>query len=91
MATSQGQRLGLAQRLLVALLWLYRLTLGGLLGGQCRFHPSCSVYAEAAVRQHGATRGVYLAAARVARCHPWNPGGLDPVPSTFSCCVRKHL
>ena len=48
----------------------------------CRFHPSCSAYALEALQRHGALRGTGLAVKRVGRCHPWNPGGLDPVPAT---------
>lgn len=62
-----------------ALILVYRYTLSPMLGARCRFHPSCSRYAEEAVRRHG-WRGIVLAARRVARCHPWNAGGLDPVP-----------
>jgi hypothetical protein len=58
----------------------YRLTLSGWLGGQCRFYPTCSHYAEEAVRAHGAIRGAWLAAWRVLRCNPFGKGGLDPVP-----------
>jgi putative membrane protein insertion efficiency factor len=47
---------------------------------RCRFHPSCSQYALDALALHGAGRGTWLAVRRVARCHPWNSGGLDPVP-----------
>ncbi|MFO7959782.1 MAG: membrane protein insertion efficiency factor YidD [Nitriliruptoraceae bacterium] len=47
---------------------------------RCRFHPSCSTYAVDAVRSHGPGRGTVLAARRVGRCHPWNVGGVDPVP-----------
>jgi putative membrane protein insertion efficiency factor len=50
------------------------------MGGFCRFEPSCSRYAEEAVRRHGAARGVALALRRVTRCHPFHRGGLDPVP-----------
>jgi uncharacterized protein len=51
---------------------------------RCRFHPSCSAYALEALERHGAARGTWLAVRRVGRCHPWHPGGLDPVPDTPS-------
>jgi putative membrane protein insertion efficiency factor len=50
------------------------------LPSQCRFHPSCSAYALEALEVHGAARGTWLAVRRIGRCHPWNPGGIDPVP-----------
>ena len=65
---------------LIGLIRLYRLLLSPLLGGQCRFAPSCSRYAEEAVRVHGAIRGSLMAAWRVARCSPLTRGGYDPVP-----------
>lgn len=58
----------------------YRLFVSPLLPRACRFYPSCSEYAEEAVARHGAWRGSLLAARRVCRCGPWNPGGYDPVP-----------
>jgi putative membrane protein insertion efficiency factor len=58
----------------------YRRWVSPLLPARCRFVPSCSAYAEEAVRTHGAARGGWLAARRVARCHPFHDGGLDPVP-----------
>ena len=61
---------------------LYRLTLSRLLPRVCRFHPSCSVYALGALQHHGVLRGSQLALRRIARCHPFNPGGYDPVPGT---------
>lgn len=65
---------------LVGLLRLYRWTLSPLLGPRCRFHPSCSDYAEQAVRKHGVVHGSMLMLRRLLRCHPWHPGGYDPVP-----------
>jgi putative membrane protein insertion efficiency factor len=58
----------------------YRLTLSPFVGGACRFHPSCSEYAEQAVREHGVAHGLWLAVRRVARCHPLTRPGIDPVP-----------
>ena len=69
-----------ARALLLGVIGLYRLTLSGWLGGQCRFHPTCSRYAQEAIRRHGATRGSVLAFARVLRCNPFVRGGIDPVP-----------
>jgi len=66
--------------LLVWLLRGYQLLLSPMLGPRCRFYPSCSNYAIEALRVHGAARGSWLAARRVGRCHPWNAGGVDPVP-----------
>lgn len=67
-------------RFLRALVAAYQYTLSPLLGRNCRFFPSCSEYAMEALDRHGALRGSWLALRRVARCHPWHPGGYDPVP-----------
>lgn len=67
-------------RALVALIAAYRYAVSPLLGRSCRFHPSCSEYAQEALERHGALRGSWLALRRVGRCHPWHPGGYDPVP-----------
>lgn len=69
-----------ARLVLLAAIRLYRITLSGWLGGQCRFHPSCSRYAEDAIRTHGAVKGTLLATRRILRCNPFGRGGLDPVP-----------
>ncbi|GAB3407969.1 membrane protein insertion efficiency factor YidD [Massilia agilis] len=67
-------------RLLVWLVRGYQLLVSPMLGQNCRFYPTCSNYAVEALRTHGAGRGSWLALRRVCRCHPWNPGGVDPVP-----------
>lgn len=67
---------------LIGLLKLYRLVISPLYGNLCRYYPSCSAYALRAVEFHGAIKGSCLAVRRLARCHPWTPGGYDPVPGT---------
>ena len=66
--------------LLLASIRVYQYTLRPLLGANCRFFPTCSDYAREAIEKHGALRGAGLAARRVLRCHPYHPGGYDPVP-----------
>ena len=66
--------------ILIALIRGYQLLLSPFLGQHCRFYPSCSQYAREAIERHGAVYGVWLAIRRVSRCHPWHPGGVDPVP-----------
>ena len=70
----------LIQQLLLALIQVYRYTLSPFLGQSCRFHPSCSAYAAEALTRYGPLRGSWLAIKRVFRCHPFHPGGHDPVP-----------
>jgi putative membrane protein insertion efficiency factor len=67
-------------RLLVTVVRLYRAAVSPWLAPRCRFAPSCSAYAIEALTRHGALRGGWLTLRRVSRCHPWNPGGYDPVP-----------
>ncbi|MFN4219048.1 MAG: membrane protein insertion efficiency factor YidD [Candidatus Bipolaricaulia bacterium] len=62
------------------LITLYQKLISPLLPRTCRFYPSCSEYAKQAIQKYGLLRGVWLAAKRISRCHPRNPGGLDPVP-----------
>ncbi len=66
--------------LLVLLVKAYRRLVSPMLPPACRFYPSCSAYAETALERHGALKGSWLAARRLARCHPFHPGGIDPVP-----------
>jgi len=83
-------------RLLVWLLRGYQLLVSPMLGQNCRFYPSCSHYAVEALQLHGTVRGGWLALRRLGRCHPWNEGGVDPVPpdghahSSPTACGCKH-
>jgi putative membrane protein insertion efficiency factor len=67
--------------LFTALIRLYQWTLSPLLGPKCRFHPSCSHYALEAIQRFGILHGSWLTVRRLGRCHPWHPGGMDPVPA----------
>jgi len=58
----------------------YQYAIGPMLGNNCRFFPSCSEYAREAIERHGAAKGSWLATKRICRCHPFHPGGYDPVP-----------
>jgi len=83
--------------LLLLLLRAYQLGISPFLGQNCRFYPCCSSYAAEAIREHGAARGSLLAAKRLCKCHPWHPGGVDPVPKKVTdkqeeaaCACRQH-
>ncbi|MBK6321728.1 membrane protein insertion efficiency factor YidD [Candidatus Aalborgicola defluviihabitans] len=69
------------QTLLIGGVKAYRMFLSPWLGSSCRFEPTCSVYSLQALQAHGAAGGSYLTVRRIARCHPWCDGGLDPVPA----------
>ena len=75
-----AERAGVGARILLLAIEAYRVSLSPLLGGFCRFVPSCSVYAAEAVQRHGARRGGLLALGRLLRCRPFHKGGFDPVP-----------
>lgn len=68
------------KKVLLGVLGVYRYGISPMLGRNCRFHPSCSEYAAEAVSAHGALKGSWLALKRVSCCHPFHPGGYDPVP-----------
>jgi hypothetical protein len=80
---------------LLLLLRMYQLCVSPFLGQNCRFYPTCSNYAIEAIRKHGTLKGCILAARRLGRCHPWHPGGVDPVPapstsSSTAACSCGH-
>ena len=68
------------RRLLILGVRAYQVGIGPLLPASCRYYPSCSAYAIEALEKHGAMRGTWLSARRILRCHPFRPGGYDPVP-----------
>ncbi len=72
--------MNLGQRLLIGAIRVYQIALSPYFGNQCRFYPTCSEYAREAVARHGALKGAWLAVRRIGRCHPYHPGGHDPVP-----------
>jgi len=78
------------QKVLTTMLRGYRYWVSPLLGQHCRFHPSCSSYALEAVQTHGTLTGSWLALRRIGRCHPWHPGGYDPVPSATRQPRYRH-
>ncbi|GDX63473.1 MAG: membrane protein insertion efficiency factor YidD [Ignavibacteria bacterium] len=65
---------------LILILRFYRLAISPYLGNNCRFHPTCSVYAMQAIEKYGSLKGVWLAIKRIVKCHPGHPGGIDEVP-----------
>jgi len=68
------------RRILIGVIKFYQIVISALLGQSCRFYPTCSNYTIEALELHGVLRGGWLAIKRISRCHPWNPGGFDPVP-----------
>jgi uncharacterized protein len=75
------------------LIRLYQWTVSPLLGPRCRFYPSCSQYALEAMLRFGVLAGSWLALKRLARCHPWHPGGFDPLPPQHAnplCTAHAH-
>jgi uncharacterized protein len=74
------------RKLLILIISLYRYAISPFLGNNCRFHPSCSHYAQDAIALHGVLKGIYLTLRRIGKCHPWHEGGIDPVPP----CKHTH-
>jgi len=74
------------RRFFIYLITCYKVLLSPFLGNNCRFHPSCSSYAQQAIAEHGVIKGSGLAIRRLSKCHPWHEGGVDPVPP----CSHSH-
>ncbi len=79
------------QTFLIRFIRLYQKTLSLLIGGECRFYPTCSSYSIEAIQKYGSLKGIWLTIKRIARCHPLHPGGIDhvPVPDN-NPCPHKH-
>ena len=78
------------QIILISLIKLYQKTLSLLIGGECRFYPTCSSYSIEAIQKHGSLKGSMLMIKRILRCHPLDPGGIDKVPETTNHLCNKH-
>jgi putative membrane protein insertion efficiency factor len=76
-------------RLLILLIRAYQVVFSPIIGNCCRFYPSCSAYCIEAIEKHGSVRGLWLGLCRLCRCHPFHPGGADPVPEPPQA-VRCH-
>jgi putative membrane protein insertion efficiency factor len=70
------------RKIFIGIIQLYRLVISPLFPPSCRFHPSCSVYAQEAIEVHGVLKGIWLGLKRISKCHPFHKGGYDPVPPT---------
>ena len=68
------------QKLILLLIRAYQYAISPLLGSHCRFYPTCSSYAQDAIKEYGVIKGSWLAMRRISKCHPWHEGGFDPVP-----------
>ena len=79
------------QKILVTLLKGYQYLVSPWFGQTCRFYPSCSCYAIEAVEKHGVFMGLWLTVRRIGRCHPWHPGGFDPVPEKSTAKLQGEL
>jgi len=79
------------QKILVILLKGYQYLVSPWFGQTCRFYPSCSCYAIEAVEKRGVLTGLWLTLRRIGRCHPWHPGGFDPVPEESTAKLRGEL
>jgi putative membrane protein insertion efficiency factor len=75
----------------IVVLTAYRRVISPIYGDVCRYYPSCSAYTLGSVERYGATKGLWLGARRIARCHPWAAGGVDPVPARFSWRAASPL
>ncbi|MDD5015403.1 MAG: membrane protein insertion efficiency factor YidD [Atribacterota bacterium] len=77
------------KKLIILLMVFYQKYISPLKPATCRFYPTCSEYAIQALEKHGLLNGLWLSMRRISRCHPFNPGGYDPLPDSFGICSHK--
>ncbi|MGI6361621.1 MAG: membrane protein insertion efficiency factor YidD [Bacillota bacterium] len=77
-------------KIMIAMIKFYQMAISPLLGAHCRYYPTCSQYTLEAITRYGAVRGFWLGFKRLCRCHPFNPGGFDPVPD-LPFTMEKNL
>jgi len=78
------------KKIIVLLIGFYKKYISPLKPATCRFYPTCSEYAAQALKKYGFLKGLWLSVGRMLRCHPFNPGGYDPLPDSFRVCSRKN-
>jgi uncharacterized protein len=89
MTRRRSETATVAAKPLIFLVRVYQVTLGLIMGGHCRFHPSCSNYSIEALRTYGALRGCWLTIRRILRCHPFGGAGFDPVPPRHESAEQR--
>ena len=77
------------KKIIILLIGFYQKYMSPLKPATCRFYPTCSEYAAQALEKHGLLKGLWLSMRRISRCHPFNPGGYDPLPDSFGVCSHK--
>jgi putative membrane protein insertion efficiency factor len=78
----------MVKKFFLLMIRLYKVVISPFLGNNCRFYPTCSNYTYEAIKKHGVLRGVFLGSKRILKCHPFHPGGYDPIPEKFEVNIK---